>query len=192
MLAAIVTILGIAASALTIQFTSELWPGEGIPVLIAGARQLPLRREPNAGSPANKPLAVRVGSRIHFDQSRYQTLRSSWIVVESAATLSGRNLGALRYLSKEQYYADNFPNRSFILQAGTKIEFLQHRAEGSCIVRIDAEVIEVNECPNATDARFRWLGKAEVLWWVRVTNGGKPRGWALVDGRVLSESRREF
>jgi hypothetical protein len=30
------------------------------------------------------------------------------------------------------------------------------------------------------------------LWWVRVTVAGKPRGWALVDGRILRVSRREF
>ena len=192
MLAAIVTILALAASAPPVQFASELWPGEGIPVLVAGARQLSLRREPLANAPANKPLTVRVGSRVQFDQTRYQTLRSGLIIAESATTLSGRNLGALAYLSKEQYYSERFPSQRYELQAGAKIEFLQYRAEGSCFIRLGADVIDVNECPDVNDSRFRSLRKVEVAWWVRVTVGAKPRGWALVDGRTLRAARREF
>ena len=191
-LTAILTILALAASAPTVPFVSELWPGEGIPVLVAGARQLSLRREPSARAPANRRLAVPIGGRVQFDQTRYQTVRSGLVMLQTAMELSGRNLGSLTYLAKDDYYSDKFPTESYGLQAGAKIEFLQYRAEGSCFMRLGKNVIEVNDCPDLADPRFRALSKAEVLWWVRVIVGGKPRGWALVDGRALRESTREF
>lgn len=191
-LTAIVTILALAVSSPTVQFESELWPGEGIPVLVAGARQLSLRREPPASAPANRRLAVPIGGRVQYDQTRYQTVRSGLVIAQTAMTLSGRNLGSLTYLAKDDYYSDKFPTQSYDLQAGSKIEFLQYRAEGNCFMRLGNNVIEVYECPDLSDPRFRPLNKAEVLWWVRVTIGGKPRGWALVDGRALRESTREF
>ena len=191
-IAVIIALFLMAVSSAKVEFESELWPGEGTPVLVAGARRVTLRREPSLTAPANPPMTVKLGSRIQFDETRYQTVESGLFVVESAMTLAGRTLGALIYLSKQKYYSDKFPVQNFALQAGTKIEFLQYRAEGSCFMRLGGQVIDVNECPNLNGPAFRPLRKAQVLWWVRVTVAGKPRGWALVDGRILRVSRREF
>ena len=191
-IAAILAFFAMAASAPKVEFESELWPGEGIPVLVAGARQLTLRREPSSAAAANPPIAVKFGSRVQFDQTRYQTLRSGLAAVQTATSLSGRKLGGLNYLSEEEYYSGKFPTQSFELQAGAKIEFLQYRAEGSCLMRFGGDVVDVTECPDLSGPGFRSLRKAEVLWWVRVVVAGKPRGWALVDGRNLRVSRREF
>jgi len=189
---AIIAAFLMAASSPKLEFESELWPGEGTPVLVAGSRQVTPRREPLMNSAANPPLTVKVGSRIQFDETRYQTIHSGLFVVESTVTLVGRKLGALTYLSKQEYYSGKFSARDFSLQTGATIEFLQYRAEGSCLMRLEREVVEVEQCPDLNGPGFRSLRKAEVLWWVRVIVAGKPRGWALVDGRTLRVSRREF
>lgn len=191
MITTVLTVLALAASTPTTPFVSELWPGEGTPVLVAGARQLSLRREPSINSPANRRLALKVGNRVQFDQTRYQTVRSGLFVVQTAMTLSGRKLGSLTYLSKDKYYSGKFPVQNYQLKSGTKIEFLQYRAEGSCFMRLHNDVVDVKQCPDLKDRRLRPLRKAEVLWWVRIIVGGKPRGWAVVDGRTLRDSRRE-
>lgn len=172
-------------------FETALWPGEGRPVIESVASSLDLRREPSASSESAGTLRVTPGQRLQFDETRYRTIRPGRIVALTDSTVSGRRLGAVRMLSREDYYSDRFERGTVAVPAGTGFELLQYRAEGTCFVRIGGTVIDADTCP-IDSRRFRVESQPAVEWWIRVVRDGKPMGWLLLSDATAKVVRREF
>ena len=172
-------------------FVSGLWPGEGRPSFSARGTALALRATPDGTAAVASRLAVARGAAVAFDETRVRTVRPGRIVPLVAGTLRGSDFGSVVFLSSDEYYADH-PVQDVRFEPGVAIEYLQDRAEGSCLVRLAGRVIEAESCPSFDEGRFRLESRPTTEWWIRVVSGGHPAGWLRVDSATVRLGRREF
>lgn len=172
-------------------FEIALWPGEGIPVIVAAVERLELRERPYEWARVVATLQVRQGDTLRYDATRYQTITPATVRVLRADSIEGRNLGRIRLLTRDAYYSDRHPRTATAVQAASTFEFLQHRAEGSCFVRVGGSVLDADVCPIHDDAAFRSSGEPVTRWWIRVAEPGRPPGWTRV-GAAAREVGRTF
>lgn len=106
------------------------------------------------------------------------------VIANKAGSLGGRRLGQIAYLSSEHYYR-HASSRTLAYKRGDSFEYLQYRAEGSCLIRWRKEVLEVESCPWLNLAQpdsFRTASAPVTELWVRVTGDkGQSLGWLLID-----------
>ena len=172
-------------------FAIDLWPGEGIPVMQAMRPSLPLRVAPDLASPVVDVLSARVGERVPFDSTRFQTVVAGNIFVTDTLTITGRNMGPVRHLSRGQYYGSG-GDTSIVFAPGASIEFLQHRAEGTCFVRIGGNVFDARRCPVLDPERIRVEHEPVTRWWIGLRGQDNHFGWILVSDTTIKSVRREF
>ena len=176
----------------TVSFTVDLWPGEGIPVIVAKHTPLLLRATADPGSPVVDTLHPSIGSRLAFDSTRLQTVEPGVIRVLSGITLSGRDLGTGTHVGLDEYYDRALPEVDARVVAPATIEYLQDRAEGTCFIRLDRRVIDADPCPAfATDSAT--VERAPITrWWIRLSGQRGAAGWLLVSDSTALSIRREF
>jgi hypothetical protein len=179
-------------STLAVQFAIDLWPGEGIPVIEARRVVLLLRAVPDSNAPVVDSLSGRVGRRILFDSTRYQTLRSGELRAITALQIAGRDLGEITHLTRDRYYLAPAPDVSIPVAGSGKIEFLQYRAEGTCFVRIDKRVIDAQPCPGFGKESVEVVRHPVTQWWILVRGLGGSYGWLVVSDSTAQSVRREF
>jgi hypothetical protein len=172
-------------------FEIGLWPGEGIPVVEALRDNLPLRASPVVEAPVISELSTGIGSKITYDSTRFQTITPATIRVTRDAVVKGRSLGSLRYLSRDQYYSNAFRDTAVVLAPAAVLEFLQHRAEGTCFVRVGTIVIDARECPVLDTVRFTTIGQPQVRWWL-FARGATGSGWLLLTDTTARTIDRRF
>lgn len=174
-------------------FEVELWPGEGRPQFKTTGAALTLRERPARSAPVARVVPdVPPGTPIAFDHVRYQTMQPGSIAVLAPDTVSGRNMGDIRYLSRKEYYAGSYPQEDRAVVAGDTIVYLQHRAEGTCFVRIDRDVIDASPCPAHLGDSFDLVAEPQVAWWIRVVRHDAPAGWLLVGDSTVTQAGRRF
>ncbi len=177
-------------------FESELWPGEGRPVFAAKTTHLELRRSPSTASPIVTELGLKKGTKITYNLTRYRTVRPSRVTAKRAGILHGRKLGNLSYLSVDEYYGSESEWEELRYKGGDSFEYLQYRAEGSCFIKWEDGVFEVDGCPWLSDTGgggFAMSSGPITEWWIRVTDkDSRPLGWLLVDENTLNFLPREF
>ena len=173
-------------------FTIDVSPGEGIPVMQAMRASLPLRLAPDLASPIVDVVGARVGERVPFDSTQFQTVAAGHMVVTDTLTLTGRNLGPVRHLSREQYYRSSRADTSITMPPNAQIEFLQHRAEGTCFVRLDGNVIDARRCPVLDTERVRIDREPVTRWWIGLRGQDDRFGWIVVSDTTIKSVRREF
>jgi hypothetical protein len=174
-----------------VQFAIDLWPGEGIPVIEARRELLLLRDAPDANAPVVDSLRGRIGRRLAFDSTRYQTLRSGELRAVTPLSIAGRDLGELTHLSRDRYYSSAVDASIPVAVHGT-IEFLQYRAEGTCFVRIDKRVIDAHPCPGFGKESVEVTREPLTEWWILVRGMRGTPGWLLVSDSTAQAVRREF
>lgn len=179
-------------SAPAVQFTIDLWPGEGIPVIEARRPVLQLRAEPDPDAPIVDSLDGRVGQRIAFDSTQFQTITSGEMRVVTPLEVTGRNLGELTHLTRDRYYHAPTPDVSIPLAPPATIEFLQYRAEGTCFVRIERRVIDAQPCPGFGKDSVEFVRQPVTRWWILVRGQGGAYGWLLISDSTAQSVRREF
>ena len=172
-------------------FAVGIWPGEGVPVIAAVRGHLPLLRSPAPGAPVTDTLTARVGDHIAYDSTRLQTVTPAVVRVIRDATVRGRYLGSLRFLSRDRYYSGAFRDTAIAIEATKSFEYLQPRAEGTCFVRIDGSVIDADPCPILDPSRFASAGEPQTLWWV-FARGASDSGWLLVSDSTARVVRRGY
>jgi hypothetical protein len=171
-------------------FEIGLWPGEGRPDLVAGTTTLVPRTEPRRDAPTGPVLHVEKGRALHFDETLYRTTLAGKLRARRDSQVTGRRLGPVSQLSRDDYYSDRFPKASLPVPSGEAIGYLQPRAEGSCFVRVRGEVVDADPCPHLVGdppAGFTLESEPRTEWWVRVLIDGRPVGWILVDGKNVRE-----
>jgi hypothetical protein len=169
---------------------SELWPGEGIPHFVAKASSLTLYSDPSRAS-TSRQRTVRVGAVLAFDDTRFVTVRPGHVVARNAGSTSVKVLGKITYLSKTLYYRSGASTQIRYAEHDT-LEYLQNRAEGTCIIRVRGEVAEADECPAFDRATFALLDEPQTEWWIHATFSTDDQGWLLVDPKAVREIGRTF
>ncbi len=172
-------------------FEIELWPGEGRPVLEASSNELVLRESPASGSRITQKVTVKVGQELIFDETRYQTVQPGRISVVVPSRVTGRMLGTVARLTRDDYYSGNFESGSVETKPGMNIEYLQYRAEGTCFVRIAGKVIEADPCPTSSKRMFKVESEPKTQLWMHILVDNS-RGWLLVTDSSAKIVRREF
>ena len=176
-------------------FETGMWPGEGRPRLVAGKNTLLLRAEPRRDAPTRTVLRVNKGQLVEFGETVYRTTVPGRLKVLRNSQVTGRRLGSILRLSRDDYYNGGYPHGSLPVRTGEVIDYLQYRAEGSCLVRIRGEALEADPCPDSTAAaavQFALQTAPQTEWWVEVLLKGQPGGWLLVDGTMVREAGRTF
>ncbi len=171
-------------------FDSELPPGEGLPVFAVAGDSLILRSAPSGTAAVRHSVHVTAGLRFESVASRYRTVRSGLYVSTEAALLAGRGFDTTRFLTRVAYYSHR-PEYNVPIAAGDTIEFLQHRAEGACFVRLNGAVSEAARCPDFRGPGYRKLRDPLVEWWVEIVAPRGERGWVRVgsDGVKVVDRR---
>ena len=178
-------------SAHPVQFSVDVWPGEGIPVIETKRAVLRLRAAPDPESPVVDSIHGRVGQRLLFDSTRVQTIRSGSLRAVQPLRVVGRDMGESSHLTLARYYASDQAVSIPVLAPGT-IEYLQYRAEGTCFVRINRRVIDAEPCPGWGRESVELVAHPATRWWIRVRGQGGSHGWLLVSDSTAQSVRREF
>jgi hypothetical protein len=176
----------------SVVFEADLWPGEGIPVIEMRRTALPLLAEPDPASEVIDTLHGRVGQRVAFDSTRYQTVEPGAIRIQTSFELKGRGLGNVKHLTLDRYYQPNDAEVSIALTAPATVEFLQYRAEGTCFVRVQNTVIDAQPCPGFGRESVTVVRDPVTRWWVLVRGVNDRPGWLLVSDSTAKAVRREF
>lgn len=167
-------------------FETDLWPGEGIPIIEAATDSLRLYASPRAGLAPVAVRATRPGERIRFDSTRYVGLESI-IFSATADSISGRHYGSTRYVRRDDYYGGGRDTTiSAVAGAPMAPELLLYRAEGECFVRLRGLVLAA-DCPqNGVNP-----AALKTLWWAW-TSGSSGAGWFLVSDSTARIVDRRF
>jgi hypothetical protein len=173
-------------------FEVALWPGEGRPIIQSVASELELREQPFGSAKTVLKLATAPGQRLQFDETRFRTTRPGQLQAVVATTVTGRRLGAIRTLSRADYYSDKFPDGIVKVDAGEVVEYLQYRAEGTCFVRSAGVVIDASPCPREDRDSFRVVTEPVLEWWVQLVSDDKPIGWLILTDKTAKVVDREF
>jgi hypothetical protein len=172
-------------------FESDFWPEEGRPVLVAVTRRLTLHEAPSRSSKVIRQMSVPPRQRLVFGETRYRTLKPGRFSVLAPTSIKGRMLGDIPRLSRADYYSDKFSDTSVSVNVGDTVEYLQYRAEGTCLVRVAGKTIEADLCPTEKPTEFRLDSKPVTEWWIHITTNGTPAGWLLVTNAAVKELDRE-
>jgi hypothetical protein len=176
----------------SVVFAADLWPGEGIPVIELRRPAVPVYAQPDPTSAVVDTLRGRVGQRVAFDSTRYQTIESGTIRIHTSLELKGRDLGDVTHLTLDRYYHPNAVETSIPLTASSTVEFLQYRAEGTCFVRVQNTVIDAQPCPGFGPESVSVVRDPVTRWWVLVRGEKDKPGWLLVSDSTAKSVRREF
>jgi len=171
--------------------TSEMWPGEGIPHFVANTTTLDLYAEPSRATQRHR-LFANVGAGLEFDDTRFITIRPGHVVARKRGAMSGRVFGGISYLSKTLYDSNALPTTQIAYVPGDTLEYLQNRAEGTCIIRAREDVVEVDNCPAGDHEAFTTLEEPQTEWWIHVNLSKTMQGWLLVDPKAVRELSRTF
>lgn len=177
-------------------FESELWPGEGIPRFAAKVDRLTLYEQPSRSSSLAGARPIKKDQAIAYSATLVRTVRPGLVTATESTTLSGRSFGDIGHLSMDRYYAGEPGWNEVPFAAGESFEYLQDRAEGSCLIRRQRVVFEIEACPwlgGAPDSGFKLVEEPVTEWWIRVEGKEKqPLGWLLVDEESVDLLPRGF
>jgi hypothetical protein len=173
-------------------FEIDLWPGEGRPVFESATRSLGLRELPSASSKITDTVKIMLGQQLPFDDTRFRTTQVGEIRVLAFTQVTGRNLGTIGRLSREEYYKGKFPPARIELQPGATVEYLQYRAEGTCFLRIAGNVIDAESCPTNDKSKFRMETEPKTEWWIHIVLSDGSKGWVLVTESTVKLVNRQF
>lgn len=179
-------------SASSVQFSIDIWPGEGIPVIETKRAVLRLRAAPDPDAHVVDSIQGRVGQRLAFDSTRVQTIRSGSFRAVLPLRVVGRDMGETSHLTLARYYQAPGQEVSIPVTAPATIEFLQYRAEGTCFVRINRHVIDAEPCPGWGQDSVELVAHPATRWWIRVRGQNGSHGWLLVSDSTAQSVRREF
>jgi hypothetical protein len=165
-------------------FECDLWPGERLfPERLEVACRVELRDAPSDTAKILPGATVGPGQAFSFEQTRYVTREAGAFIATAATKIHGRVLGSIRYLSKDFYYRGGPGNADIPVAPGTRVEYLQYRAERTCFVRLRGDVIDADPCPLYV-AGFQLLEEPIVEKWAAPT-AGKSTGWLKLDDECV-------
>jgi hypothetical protein len=173
-------------------FAIGLWPGDGIQVIHAARDSVAVHAEPLVRSAAVGTLAARANQVVEYDSTQYQTVASARATSLTPVTLEGRDFGDIRFLSRAEYHSAAVPRRTMQLDSAAVVEYLQARAKGTCFVRVNERVMELDACVLLDRSKFTVQGEPDVMWWIHAANAGGTPGWVIVSDSTARVVNRRF
>jgi hypothetical protein len=165
----------LGASKSNTYFTSELSPGEGVPIFRAKVN-IQVLQLPNEGSKPVVGFVLEKGTNFESLKTQYQTIKPGTKIIEEGTALNVSNYGKIKYLSKDDYYFSGKQD-TLHLKKGDKINVLQSRAEGSLCFEYQGSIY-CGFCPPCNGARY------ETAWWVMIEQNSKT-GWVLIEDNTV-------
>jgi hypothetical protein len=150
-----------------------------------------LRASPRLDAAVRDTATVQLGEKLSYDSTRYQTTVPGVLTATAPAEIHGRFLGAIRYLSERQYYSDAYRDTTLRVIPPDTVEFLQHRAEGTCFVRVRGRVLDAQECPALGQPGFVVRSQPSTRWWIHVRLADRA-GWVIVSDSTARVVERRF
>lgn len=184
-----VILFGNTQLALSCEFSTDVWPGEGRPVLEVTSGPLTLFDDPDSRSQSRAISAVK-GTRIEFTDSYYCTQSTGVLRILTALSVAGRKFGQQSHFTKSEYYSP-FEPAELEFRSGDLVTIMQYRAEGYCFVRWGGELFEVDLCTFIGQKTVEVVDEPITEWWVKLSIDGAV-GWALVDQIDLQVVGRTF
>ncbi len=166
----------------TVDFATEMWPGEGIPQFRAKKDIIPLR-EPRKDSEIVEGLKIGKGENIEFTKTHFKSVKTGTIIIDQPIQFEATNYGERNYLSKGAYYHSG-KRIDLTLKKGDVLTVLMQRAEGDIFFMFQDEIFS-GSCDPCWEADF------ETEWWIRVNQDSKS-GWILQDGSSVEFLGRGF
>ena len=163
-------------------FSSELWPGEGIPRFRA-KRDLNLAQKPSLESPLLEDAIITKGSLVNFSRTLLITKEPVQVTLKQDMKATGTNYGKRKFLSQDDYYNAGEVQDIYIA-AGQVINVLQYRAEGNYFYEFAGEIYASN-CPVCSSV------EPTIKWWIK-SNVNKISGWILINDESVEFLEREF
>ncbi|MDY7008122.1 MAG: hypothetical protein SWX82_30380 [Cyanobacteriota bacterium] len=163
-------------------FSTDLWPGEGMPRFKSKVNLQPLQK-PNSDSEPVTGLEIKKGTLLNFTETRYQTIASGPVAIAQTQELRVTNYGNIKYLSRDAYYSSG-KQTNLTLQKGDQINVLQYRAEGNMFFEYQGNIY-AGECPECSGAFY------QTAWWVKVSLSSKS-GWVLINSNTVEFLERQF
>lgn len=174
-------------------FQSELWPGEGEPKFSAKIGHLVLHTRPSSRAPRARLLRVTPGRALPYSETRLITLKSGVIEATGPGELQARSLGKIKYLSGDGYYQKGSRFQAMSVEKGERLQYLQYRAEGSCLAKKGRSVYEIEGCNFDESSPLKLRSEPVVEWWIRLPReGNNPGGWLRVSEQVVNFLPRAF
>jgi hypothetical protein len=174
-------------------FQSELWPGEGEPKFSAKKGHLVLHTRPSSNATRARRRKVTLGGAVPYSETRLITLKSGVIEVTHPGELQARSLGEIRYLSGDDYYQKGSRFQAMAVEKGERLQYLQYRAEGSCLAKRGRSVYEIEGCDFGESSPLKLRSEPVVEWWIRLPREGQnPTGWLRVSEQVVNFLPRAF
>ncbi|HEY2381433.1 MAG TPA: hypothetical protein VGK48_09680 [Terriglobia bacterium] len=168
-------------------FEIDLWPGEGVPRFEAVSKELMLHELPLTSSRIVSTVAVLPGQNVDFDDTLYRTVEAGRIEVLQPSEIDGRVIGKVNRLTRSDYNSNKFKTFKRELQPKMIIEYIQDRAEGTCFLGIDGEVLDTL-CPTDHDPKLHVLTEPKTEWWIHVVLGVSA-GWIQVSDSTVRDVR---
>lgn len=172
-------------------FELALWPGEGIPEFAATGVPLVLRSAPHPAASVYDTLIPAAAAPIGYLATSYQTITAARVTVLHHDSIAGRDFGTVTRLSREEYGDPSISQVVVAVDPATRLQLLQHRAEGSCLLSIDGRVIEATSCPSFDTESFAVSGEPLTRWWIYASIGPSA-GWVEVTDYALRLTGRRF
>ena len=141
---------------------------------------------PSTSSRISYSVTIHPGQRISFDDARYRTIQARRFRALANSRVKGRVIGNVSHLSREDYYSSKFASADVDVERGATFEYLQYRAEGTCFVRIDGNVINASPCPTIDTSGFRLEAQPRLQLWIHVAVGNSSR-WVLVSKSTVKD-----
>jgi hypothetical protein len=167
-------------------FETDMLPGEGPIEFGAAANELRLHELPSSTSRIIKTVKVSLRQHLPYTDTRYRTIQTGRIRVLAPSHVDGRMIGPVRRLSGEEYSSNKFRQVKIDVKPGTNIEYLQYRAEASCFVRIERNVINASPCPIYDESVFKVETQPKTERWIHVSISNST-GWLLVNDATAKE-----
>jgi hypothetical protein len=161
-------------------FESDIWPGEGVPIIQAQHDSVVLYATPRGALPSMAVRHTKRGERIRFDSTRFQTIAPT-LFDSVPDSIIGRSFGMVRRVRLDDYYGGG--RDTAVRKLIFRPYLLQPRAEGECFIRLARQVVAAR-CPQQAPWPL-------TQWWAWTPGPGKA-GWFIVSDSTAKVVDRRF
>lgn len=169
-------------------FSTNLWPGEGIPTFMTKSNTIRFKRTPLRTARTIEEIRMRKGETISATHHFVVTKKSLPMVYKVKKMIKAPCFGNVKTVTQDMYYQDGkITTLTFGEHEGG--ELLQARAEGENFVMVK----NGNICLfNHDELGVRRPAKPEVEWWIRspIPKKSEKAGWLLIGTDVTLGPRK--
>jgi hypothetical protein len=166
-------------------FSTELWPGDGVPTFYGKKSTAKLHVKPDRRSTVINEIKLSPSREIVAKDHLIIIRKPQRILWPANKKATAVCFSSQHHLSREAYYQKGTPVS--LSGAGDKSTFyLCYRAEGMHLIAVDGRICQISEGALGT-AKHNSIFE----WWIKTDANGSTSGWLLV-GEDVKEGKRKF